>query len=305
MMDLNKDMFVIKGKNVEQMETISRPSLSFWQDAWRRFRKNRAAFVGLCIILVYVLLAIFAPMLSKYGFSTMDAAHQHAAPSAAHWFGTDATGRDQWVRTWMGARVSLSIGLFAATINMCVGAVIGGFCGFYGGKLDMILMRLMDIQMAIPTILMAIVISSVLGPGLFNLMVAVGITYIPKFARLTRASVLSIKDQEFIEAARAMGASHKRIICLYILPNCAAPLIVQSTLSVANAILFAATLSFLGLGIQPPYPEWGGMLSSARPYLRNNAYMSIFPGLAIMFTILSLNFLGDGLRDALDPKQKR
>lgn len=166
-------------------------------------------------------------------------------------------------------------------------------------------MRLMDVQMAIPTILMAIVISSVLGPGLFNLMVAVGITYIPKFARLTRASVLSIKDQEFIEAARAMGASHKRIICLYILPNCAAPLIVQSTLSVANAILFAATLSFLGLGIQPPYPEWGGMLSAARPYLRNSAHMSIFPGLAIMFTILSLNFLGDGLRDALDPKQKR
>ena len=191
------------------------------------------------------------------------------------------------------------------SISLVVGGLIGAISGYFGGKLDMILMRLMDIQMAIPTILMAIVISSVLGPGLFNLMVAVGITYIPKFARLTRASVLSIKDQEFIEAARAMGASHKRIICLYILPNCAAPLIVQSTLSVANAILFAATLSFLGLGIQPPYPEWGGMLSSARPYLRNNAYMSIFPGLAIMFTILSLNFLGDGLRDALDPKQKR
>ena len=156
MMDLNKDMFVIKGKNVEKMETISRPSLSFWQDAWRRFRKNKAAFVGLCIILVYVLLAIFAPMLSHYGFSTMDAAHQHAAPSAAHWFGTDATGRDQWVRTWMGARVSLSIGLFAATINMCVGAVIGGFCGFYGGKLDMIVMRIVDILYGIPSLIITI-----------------------------------------------------------------------------------------------------------------------------------------------------
>ena len=139
--NLSKEMFVIKGKNIERMESISRPSLSFWQDAWRRLRKNRAAFVGLCIIIFYVILAIFAPMLSQYGFSTMDAANQHAAPSLQHWFGTDATGRDQWVRTWMGARVSLSIGLFSATINMCVGAVLGGLCGFYGGKLDMIMMR--------------------------------------------------------------------------------------------------------------------------------------------------------------------
>ena len=270
-----------------------------------RLRRNYLALFGLFILIVLIICAIFAEQLAPYGYAQQDYMMIRKAPSALHWFGTDEFGRDILSRIIYGSRISLQVGIIAVSISLVVGGLIGAISGYFGGKLDNILMRLMDIQMAIPTILMAIVISSVLGPGLFNLMVAVGITYIPKFARLTRASVLSIKDQEFIEAARAMGASHKRIICLYILPNCAAPLIVQSTLSVANAILFAATLSFLGLGIQPPYPEWGGMLSSARPYLRNNAYMSIFPGLAIMFTILSLNFLGDGLRDALDPKQKR
>jgi peptide/nickel transport system permease protein len=274
---------------------------------WFQYKKNKLAMFGLILMGLMLLTALCAGIFLDYDTQVIGQSIRQRLqwPSAVHWFGTDEFGRDILSRIIYGSRISLQVGIIAVSISLVVGGLIGAISGYFGGKLDNILMRLMDIQMAIPTILMAIVISSVLGPGLFNLMVAVGITYIPKFARLTRASVLSIKDQEFIEAARAMGASHKRIICLYILPNCAAPLIVQSTLSVANAILFAATLSFLGLGIQPPYPEWGGMLSSARPYLRNNAYMSIFPGLAIMFTILSLNFLGDGLRDALDPKQKR
>lgn len=270
-----------------------------------RLRRNYLAMFGLFVLLLLIICALFADQLAPYGYAQQDYMMIRKAPSALHWCGTDEFGRDILSRLIYGARVSLQVGLIAVSISLVVGGVIGAVAGYFGGKVDNLLMRLMDIQMAIPTVLMAIVVSSVLGPGLFNLMVAVGITYVPKFARLIRASVLSIKDQEFIEAARAMGASHKRIICLYILPNCAAPLIVQSTLSVANAILFAATLSFLGLGIQPPYPEWGGMLSAARPYLRNCAYMSLFPGLAIMCTILSLNFLGDGLRDALDPKQKR
>lgn len=270
-----------------------------------RLRRNYLAMFGLFVLLLLIICALFADQLAPYGYAQQDYMMIRKAPSALHWCGTDEFGRDILSRLIYGARVSLQVGLIAVSISLVVGGIIGAVAGYFGGKVDNLLMRLMDIQMAIPTVLMAIVVSSVLGPGLFNLMVAVGITYVPKFARLIRASVLSIKDQEFIEAARAMGASHKRIICLYILPNCAAPLIVQSTLSVANAILFAATLSFLGLGIQPPYPEWGGMLSAARPYLRNCAYMSLFPGLAIMCTILSLNFLGDGLRDALDPKQKR
>ena len=269
-----------------------------------RLRRNYLALFGLFILLVLIFTAIFAEHLAPFGYAEQDYMMIRKAPTALHLLGTDEFGRDILSRLIYGSRISLQVGLIAVSISLIVGGLIGAISGYFGGRLGAFLMRLMDIQLAIPTILMAIVISSVLGPGLVNLMVAVGITSIPKFARLTRASVLSVKDMEFIEAARAMGASHTRIICLYILPNCAAPLIVQSTLSVANAILFAATLSFLGLGIQPPYPEWGGMLSAARPYLRNSAYMSIFPGLAIMFTILALNFLGDGLRDALDPKQK-
>lgn len=280
-------------------------SNSLWKYTFIRLRRNYLAVFGFFIILILVFVAIFADQIAPYGYADQDYMMIRQAPSAKHLLGTDEFGRDILSRLIFGSRISLQVGLVAVSISLLAGGTIGAVAGYFGGRVDNILMRIMDVQLAIPTILLAIVISAALGPGLFNLMVAVGITSIPRFARLMRASVLSIKGMEYIEAARAMGAGHTRIILLYILPNCMAPLIVQSTLSVANAILFAATLSFLGLGIQPPFPEWGGMLSAARPYLRNNAYMSIFPGLAIMITILALNFLGDGLRDALDPKQKR
>ncbi|MCE1195099.1 ABC transporter permease [bacterium] len=270
-----------------------------------RLRRNYLAILGLFVLLALICCAVFAEQLAPYDYAKQDYMMIRKAPSATHLLGTDEFGRDVLSRLIFGAKISLQVGLLAVSISLVLGATIGAIAGYFGGKTDNILMRLMDIQMAIPTILLAIVISSALGPGLFNLMIAVGITSVPRFARLMRSSVLSIKGQEFIGAARAMGASHTRIILLYILPNCAAPLIVQSTLSVANAILYTATLSFLGLGIQPPYPEWGGMLSAARPYIRNSGYLSIFPGLAIMITIVALNCIGDGLRDALDPKQKR
>lgn len=278
---------------------------SMWKYTFIRLRRNYLALIGFAILLMLVLTAIFAEQLAPYGFADQDYMMIRKPPTAEHLLGTDEFGRDVLSRLIYGSRISLQVGLIAVSISLVAGGAIGAAAGYFGGKMDNFLMRVMDVQLAIPTILLAIVISSALGPGLFNLMVAVGITSIPRFARLMRASVLSIKNMEFIEAARAMGASHLRVILLYILPNCMAPLIVQSTLSVANAILFAATLSFLGLGIQPPFPEWGGMLSAARPYLRNSAYLSIFPGLAIMITIVSLNCIGDGLRDALDPKQKR
>ncbi len=278
---------------------------SMWKYTFIRLRRNYLALIGFAILLVLILTAIFAEQLAPYGFADQDYMMIRKPPTAEHLLGTDEFGRDVLSRLIYGSRISLQVGLIAVSISLVAGGAIGAAAGYFGGKMDNFLMRVMDVQLAIPTILLAIVISSALGPGLFNLMVAVGITSIPRFARLMRASVLSIKNMEFIEAARAMGASHLRVILLYILPNCMAPLIVQSTLSVANAILFAATLSFLGLGIQPPFPEWGGMLSAARPYLRNSAYLSIFPGLAIMITIVSLNCIGDGLRDALDPKQKR
>ena len=270
-----------------------------------RLRRNYLAVLGFIVLFVLIGSAIFAERISPFGYADQDYMMIRQPPSAQHLLGTDQFGRDVLSRLIYGSRISLQVGLIAVSISLIVGGAIGAIGGYFGGRTDSVLMRIMDVQLAIPTNLLAIVISSALGPGLVNLMVAVGITSIPRFARLMRASVLSIKGMEFIEAARAMGASHMRIILLYILPNCAAPLIVQSTLSVANAILFAATLSFLGLGIQPPFPEWGGMLSDARPYIRDSAYLSIFPGLAIMITIVALNCIGDGLRDALDPKQKR
>ncbi|MGI6788075.1 ABC transporter permease [Aminobacterium colombiense] len=278
---------------------------TMWRYTFIRLRRNYLAMIGLAVLLVLIFMAIFAEQIAPYGYADQDYMMIRKPPSAEHFLGTDEFGRDVFSRLIYGSRISLQVGLIAVSISLIAGGAIGAIAGYFGGRIDNILMRIMDVQLAIPTILLAIVISSALGPGLFNLMVAVGITSIPRFARLMRASVLSIKGMEYIEAARAMGASHFRIIMMYILPNCMAPLIVQSTLSVANAILFAATLSFLGLGIQPPYPEWGGMLSTARPYLRNSAYLSIFPGLAIMITIVALNCIGDGLRDALDPKQKR
>ena len=270
-----------------------------------RLRRNRLAVLGLIVLGILIFTAVFADWLAPYSYSKQNLRARLQPPSAQHWLGTDEFGRDVLSRLIFGARVSLQVGLVAVAISLALGGALGAAAGYYGGKLDHFIMRIMDIQLSIPTILLAIAISAALGPGLFNLMIAVGISSIPNFARLLRASVLSVKEMEFVEAARAMGAGDMRIVATHILPNCCAPLIVQSTLRVANAILSAASLSFIGLGIQPPFPEWGGMLSSARGYLRGSAYLSLFPGVAIVVTIIALNFIGDGLRDALDPKQKR
>lgn len=272
---------------------------------WTRLCRNYLALFGFAVMAVLVFLAVAAEWIAPFGYADQDYMAILQGSSAAHWLGTDQFGRDVLSRIIYGSRISLQVGIIAVFISLVLGAFLGAIAGYFGGKLDSLIMRFMDIQLAIPTILLAIVVSSVLGPGLLNLMIAVGVTAVPKFARIMRASVISVKDMEFVEAAKAMGASHARIILIYILPNCAGPLIVQATITVANSILFAATLSFLGLGIQPPFPEWGGMLSDARAYMRTNAMLSIYPGVAIMLTILALNFIGDGLRDALDPKQKR
>ncbi len=270
-----------------------------------RLFRNKLAVAGLVVLLILIFTAVFADKLAPYRYSHQNLRQALQPPSAEHLLGTDEFGRDVLSRLIYGARVSLQVGLVAVSISLILGGSLGAIAGYYGGRMDNLLMRLMDIQLAVPQTLLAIAIAAALGPGLFNLMIAVGISSVPRFARLLRASVLSVKEMEFIEAARAMGSSDCHIILRHVLPNCCAPLIVQATLSVASAILSSAGLSFIGLGIQPPYPEWGGMLSSARGYLRGHSYLSLFPGLAIMITILSLNLLGDGLRDALDPKLKR
>lgn len=270
-----------------------------------RLKRNRLAVLGLIVMTLLVLIAVFAPWIAPYHYATQNLMLAFEPPTSEHWLGTDEFGRDILSRLIYGSQVSLQVGVLAVGLAMIIGGVLGAVTAYYGGRVDGIIMRCMDIVLSIPQILLAIAIAAALGPGLLNLTIAVGVAAVPAFARVVRGAVLSIVGQEYIEAAHCMGASDAWIIARHILPNCSAPIIVQSTLRVAQAILTASSLSFLGLGIQPPFPEWGAMLAGARGYVRDYAYMTIFPGLAIMITIMCLNFLGDGLRDAMDPKLKR
>lgn len=271
----------------------------------KRFRRNKTATVGAVILLILILMAIFAPVLAPYDFGAQDIGNEFQPSSAAHWLGTDSFGRDILSRIIWGARVSLTIGFISVGIALLIGGAIGAIAGYYGGWIDNVLMRLMDILLSVPQFLLAIAIAAAMGPGLINLMIAVGISSTPTYARIVRSSILSAKEQEYIEAAKLSGATNARIIFRHILPNCMAPIIVQMTLGIAGAILNAAGLSFIGLGPEPPTPEWGAMLSDARQYFRNYPTVSLYPGLFISITIFALNVVGDGLRDALDPKQRR
>ena len=302
MSELKQEQFVIQGKNTGKMETISRPSLSFWQDAWRRLLKNRSAFIGLCILTLYVLLAIFAPILSHYTHTAMDPNAMNQPPSALHWLGTDATGRDQWVRVWMGARVSLSIGLFSAVINMCVGAVIGGLCGYYGGKLDMIVMRIVDILYGIPSLIITILVMMVLGKGVAPLIVALCVVGWIGTCRFVRGEVYRLKEQEFVMAARVLGVPDFTIILRHIIPNIIGMLITNLCMSIPGAIFQEAFLSYIGLGIAPPNCSWGVLAKEGIAYLRIHPHEIFWPAFFICTTMLALNLLGDGLRDAMDPK---
>lgn len=278
---------------------------SQWKDVWLRLRKNKAALFGMFILLLLIFCAVFAKWLAPYGYDDQELSRRFLPPlTKGFLLGTDNLGRDILSRLIYGSRYSLLVGTISVTISALVGSVVGAVAGFYGGTVDNIFMRLIDIIMAIPSTLLAIAIAAALGAGLTNVMIAVGIGSVPGYARIVRASVLTVKEQEFIEAAKMSGAGDAHIIWKHILPNCLAPIIVQATLGVAGAILSAAALSFLGLGIQPPAPEWGAMLSSARQYIRGYWYVVTFPGLAIMLTIFALNLFGDGLRDALDPRLK-
>lgn len=278
-----------------------------WREVWRRLKKNHMAMVGLAIILALILVAAFADQIADYNDVAIkqNTKERLQGPSAAHWLGTDNFGRDIFARLVHGTRISLAVGVVAVSFAIVIGGFLGAIAGFYGGRIDNFIMRAMDIFLAIPSILLAIAIVSALGSTLFNLMIAIGISSIPSYARIVRASVLQVKDEEFIEAARAIGASDARIIRKHILPNSLAPIIVQGTLGVAGAILSTAGLAFIGLGVPKPQPDWGAMLADARNYMRNASHMATFPGLAIVITILALNLLGDGLRDALDPRLKQ
>lgn len=271
-------------------------------DVWSRLRRNRAAVIGGLIVGTFVAAAIFAPALAPYDPTQGKLGDRLQAPSWQHLLGTDELGRDLFSRIIYGARISLEIQVVSVALALVIGVVLGVLSGYYGRLLDTLIMRLMDILLAFPGIFLAIAIIAALGTGLTNLMLAAGIYSVPQFARIVRGSVLSLKEKEFVEAARAAGESDPAIIFRYLLPNAMAPIIVQTTLRMATVLLTASGLSFLGLGVQPPTPEWGAMLSNARSYLIVAPHVATIPGLAIMIVVVGFNLFGDGLRDSLDPR---
>ena len=283
-----------------QEETVSP-----WKEAWQAFRKNRLALVGLGIVIFFIIIAIIAPIIAPFGFKEQQLTERLTAPSGKHWFGTDDFGRDIFSRIVYGARISLWVGLFSVLASAVAGTLLGIVAGYYGKWADSIISRMFDIMLAFPSILLAIAVVAILGPSLQNALVAIAVINIPNFGRLVRSKVLSVKQEDYIMSARAVGMKDSRILLHHILPNSVTPVIVQATLAIATAIIEAAALGFLGLGAQAPTPEWGKMLSDSKQYLVQAPWTLFFPGIAIMLTVLGFNLMGDGLRDVLDPKMKQ
>lgn len=290
----------------EQEEKQTYKKRSQVSAVWHRLKKNKLAMLGLIILCVMIGLAVFADFIADYDTVVigLDTSQRLLTPSLEHLCGTDQFGRDVFARIIHGGRLSLSLSIISMSIAVAIGAFIGAVAGYYGGRVDDVLMRLMDILLAIPPMLMSISIVAALGQSMVNLLIALAIAYIPVFARVIRSTILSIKGQEFVEAARACGTSNARIILRHIIPNAIGPIIVEATLTMGAAILVISSLSFMGLGIEPPAPEWGTMLYEGREVIRSSPYLVIFPGIAIALSVMSLNLLGDGLRDALDPRLK-
>ncbi len=270
----------------------------------KRLSKNKLALSGLIIILLLTLLAVFAPLIAPYGYAEQNLNAVYLSPCKEHLLGTDRLGRDILSRLIFGTRQSLRIGVLSVAIAAVLGTILGSIAGFYGGRTDNIIMRILDIYQSIPGMLLSIALAASLGPGVNNAIIAIGISTIPSYSRIIRASIMTVRDKEYIEAAIAINANDFRIITRHVLPNAFAPLIVEITMNIGNSILAAATLSFIGLGAQPPSPEWGAMLSEGKNFMRDYGYLVIYPGVCIMASVLSFNLLGDGLRDALDPRLK-
>lgn len=270
----------------------------------RRLAKDPMARIGFVIIVIMILASIFANVIAPYDYTKMDLMSRFQPPSWKHLFGTDEMGRDIFSRMLIGSRYSLSIGIITVALSAVVGIAIGAICGYYGGTVDTVVMRLIDVVQAIPRLVLAIAISAAMGAGFRNCILALAISGIPTYVRMARASVMNIRKMEFLEAASAINCTDPRIIFRHVLPNALSPLIVQMTMGIASGIIAASQLSFVGLGVQPPEPEWGAMLSAGRSYIRDHAYLTTCPGLVIMTAVLAMNMIGDALRDALDPKLK-
>ncbi len=273
-------------------------------EAWKRLRRNRLAMVGMVTLIILILMAVFAPVVAPYAYDEPNYDAVLCGPSAQHLMGTDNFGRDIFSRVVYGARISIPVGFLCTILSVVAGGTVGAVAAYYGGRVDNLIMRCVDIVMSIPHMLLAIAIAAALGNGVRNLILAISLGTMPLYARVVRSCILTVKEKDYIESSRAIGANTGRLILKHMLPNCLGPIIVQATFSVAAGILTIASLSYVGLGITPPTPEWGSMLSAGKQFLQTNPHMLIFPGLMIAITVLALNLFGDGLRDALDPRLK-
>ncbi len=291
-------------QEVKTEAVFTRPPRSYTRDAVSRLLRNRSAVAGAIVLGLLILLAIAAPIISSYDPTAVALRTRLQPPNASHWFGTDEFGRDILTRVFYGARLSLPVGLIALAIGVSLGTIVGLVAGFYGRWLDAILMWAVDVQLAFPGLLLALLVVAVLGVDLRNVMIAVGVSMIPRFARLVRGTVLSAKENLYVDAARTIGVPEYRILVQHVLPNVISPVIVLATLSLGVTILTAAGLSFIGLGAKPPSPEWGAMIAEGRQFLQHQWWIGTFPGVAILLTVIAVNLIGDGLRDALDPRMR-
>jgi oligopeptide transport system permease protein len=304
-MEMSKEMFQPAAKEAASREVIVRPSLTYWQDAWRRLKKNKLAMFGLITLITLTLLAIFGPLLSSFDYATQNYDIKNQKPSAAHWFGTDDFGRDLWVRVWWGTRISLFIGIVAACLDLVFGVLYGGISAYYGGKVDDIMQRIIEIIYSIPFLLIAILLIVVIGPGVDTIIFAYAITGWVPMARLVRGQILTLKEQEYVLAARTLGAGAPRIILKHLVPNALGLIIVQITFIVPSAIFVESFLSFIGLGIRVPLASLGSLLSDGAGSIRLYPHRVLFPTVIFSLILMSFNLLGDGLRDALDPKMRK
>lgn len=305
MQQISKDMFESVAKGTAHGDVIVRPSMTYWQDAWRRLKKNKLAMFGLCTLIILAILSIFGPIFSHYDYATQNYDIKNLKPSAEHWFGTDDFGRDLWVRVWWGTRISLAIGLCAALLDLVFGVLYGGISAYYGGRVDDIMQRIIEIVYSIPFLLISILLIVVIGPGFKTIIIAYAITGWVPMARLVRGQILTLKEQEYVLAARTLGANGARIILKHLVPNALGLIIVQITFIVPSAIFTEAFLSFIGLGIRVPLASLGALLSDGAGAIRLYPHRIIFPTIIFSLILMSFNLLGDGLRDALDPKMRK
>ncbi|MCR8634979.1 MULTISPECIES: ABC transporter permease [Paenibacillus] len=304
-MHVSKEQFQPISKEGVGHEVIVRPSMTYWQDAWRRLKKNKLAMFGLIVMIVLAVLAIFGPIVTQHDYATQNYDIKNQPPSSLHWFGTDDFGRDLWVRVWWGTRISLAIGLTAALLDLVFGVLYGGISAYYGGRIDDIMQRFIEIIYSIPFLLISILLIIVIGPGFMTIIIAYAITGWVPMARLVRGQILTLKEQEYVLAARTLGAGGSRIILKHLVPNALGLIIVQITFIVPSAIFTEAFLSFIGLGIRVPLASLGALLSDGASAIRYYPYRVIFPTVVFSFILMSFNLLGDGLRDALDPKMRK